>query len=641
MGMVYRNLKDMPFPPFAYPDRHDGRVYIIVTDEDGKSRRRIIGHMTDSTPGQERMIPNDYFKSIYPDLFSETYPYEKIPAHEMSIGLYALTLGITDKTGLYALLQSIYGMTDVNSILDYAMFLIADRSCTTQLFEKRMDREVLFSDKLHSDSYYSKFFAKTITEDQHHQFRIKWVKQLVDSGLKRVWLAIDGSNNDCEARQSFLSEYGFPKSHNKNKTIVGYMYAVDAETGLPVTYYVYEGSVPDCKAFQWMATFLGGFNIEIEGIILDRGFAVEEVFRKIEEEKWKYVIMIPTDTYGHKLMYENHGNDIRWNAEYVLEEDAIFGIADQQRLFGDHERVSNICLYYDGGSGSLQSIRLIKKIQAAKRKAEAAISNGKRAGIERTLRKYLRIDGEGPDRVVVPVYEEWNLSMAGKGFFSLATSDGIGPDEANRLYKKRDTSETQFSIMKSQEGGDVTRVHKTEGIYSKFALLFLSSIIRFKIEEACKKLEIDTNPMIQSMRQITLLYTADNRYQAVRRLNTEQKSLFTEFRIDYDLLEKLAQEYNNRNRTDSKNPERSMPSAERPVTRINSRRVGRPPKNAGFENTKDEENSESSQAAPVKSKGGRPKGCKDSKPRKSRSDKGKTRGPNKRTLTKGTDENKN
>ena len=633
MGKVYRNLRDMPLPSFAYPDRSDGRVYIVYND-DGKRRRKIIGHMTDSSPNNERMVPNEYFKSVYQDLFTENYPKENIPAHEMGVGLYALTLGITDKTELYSMLQKVYGMVNVNSVLDYSMYMLSYKSCTAQVFEKCMEREVLFSDKLHGDSFYSKFFSETITADQHHQFKIKWVEWLVSNGSKKVWLAIDGSNNDCEARKSFLTEFGFPKSHNKNKTIVGYMYAVDADTGIPVTYYVYEGSVPDCRSFQWMATFLGGFGIEIEGVILDRGFAVEDVFKKIEEENWKYVIMLPSDTNGHVMMQEEYGEKIRWKSEYVLNGDAIFGISGVQKLYGNHDRKSNICLYFDGGSGSLQSIRLIKKIQVAKRRAEKAIQSGKRASIEKKLRKYLDIEGEGSGRKVVSYYDEWDRSMAGNGYFSLAVSEGIDPEQAHSLYKKRDTSETQFSILKSQEGGDVSRVHKTEGIYSKFAILFISSIIRFKIEDMCKNLELDTNSMIQSLKHITLVYTAEGKYQVVRRMDNDQKSLFGAFGIDYDRLEQVAIEFNKRNRTDSRNPERRLPPVKAPLTRINSRKVGRHAKiHAEQEDVlgdiQVDENP--SDRGPEKSKGGRPKGRRDTKPRKPRADKGNKRGPNIRT----------
>ena len=138
MGVLYRNLKDMPMLSFAYPDRHDGRVSIVTVDEEWKKHRKIIGHLTDSTKGRERMAPNDYFKSVYQDLWKEAYPKEKIPTKEMSIGMYALTLAITKSNGLYSLLSDTYGTGYVNNILDYAMFTIMYRSSVTQMFESVM-----------------------------------------------------------------------------------------------------------------------------------------------------------------------------------------------------------------------------------------------------------------------------------------------------------------------------------------------------------------------------------------------------------------------------------------------------------------------------------------------------------------------
>ena len=624
MGVVYRNMKDMPVPSFAYPNRHDGSVFVIVVDDDGKKHRKTIGSLTSSVPGEERMVPNKYFKDVYQDLWNEAYPNKKIPSHEISIGMYALTLAICSRSCVYAALQDVYGPLHANSLLDYAMFSILHRNDVTQLFESAMQREVLFANKLYSDSWYSKFFSKELSEDQHHLFRIKWVEGLVNNGLNKVWIGIDGSNNDCEARRSFLAKFGFPKSHNKNKTIVGYMYAVDAQTGRPVTYFTYEGNVPDCRAFQKMATFLGSFHIDIEGVILDRGFAVEEVFRAIAENSWKYVIMLPTDTYAHEKMLEEYSETIRWKSQYILNDEVLFGISDTRKLFGRHDRLSSVCLYFDGANGSIQSVRLSKQILATKKKIQKAIACGSRASVARPLRKYLSIEGEGPERTVIEHFDEWDRRMAGKGYFSLAVSEGITPDQANRLYRMRDTSETQFCILKTQEGGHTSRVHKTEGIYSKFAVLFLASIIRFEIEESCKQLGFDTNPFIQNLDRIALLYTAEDKYEAVRNLTSEQKGLFKLFGIEQDDFERLSRDFNNRNNTLTKNPERRLPDKGTPLIIANSHKKGRRPKTAPEENEKPIENTASNVN---KSKGGRPKGKKDSKPRKPRSDKGKKRGP--------------
>ena len=569
------------------------------------------------------MIPNQYFREKYRDLFSQAYPDKKLPHHEISVGMYALTLGISERTRLYDDLREVYGPLYANNILDYSMFSLLYRSGVTQMYSHVMDKEVLFCDKVRSDNWYSDFFSKKVSEDNHHQFRIKWLQRLKSNGMSKVWLAIDGSNNDCEARSSFLAKHGFAKSHNQNKTIVGYMYAVDAQTGQPVTYFVYEGCVPDSQAFQKIAVFLGSCGIQIEGVILDRGFAVDPVFRTIEEYGWKYVVMLPSTTYGHVQMLGQYKETIRWKSEHIIKDETLFGITDTKKLFGQHDRTSGICLYFDGAGGSLKSVRLIRKIQSELKKVNTAIACGTKFAIDKRLQRYLSVEGEGTERKVVVSYDNWDSDMAGNGYFSLAVSEGISPSEANRLYKMRDSSETQYAILKSQEGCDTTRVHSTEGIYSKFAVAFISSLLRYEIETACKRLGLDTNPMIQSMEQVILLHTNEDRYEAVRNLNSDVKALFSQFGIAQDDLERLSAEFNRRNRTDSKNPVRSIPGRDSEVLQTNTHKRGRKPK---AEESPKGVSSTSTDHPGEKSKGGRPKGKKDSAPRKPRSDKGKPRG---------------
>ena len=614
MSRVDRNLPSMPVPEFAFPDRHDGRVFVRHIGQNGKVSKRTIGYMTDSTRGQEKMIPNRYFRDFYPELYSKAYPERKVPAHEMSVGMYALTLGIATKTGLYEDLRNIYGTQYVNAILDYAMFCVQHQSNVTQVFERAMARNVLFSDKLRSDSWYSDFFSKKVSEDQHHAFRIRRIQRLAAAGLKKVWLSIDGSNNDCEARQSELAQFGFPKSHNNSKTIVGYMYAVDAATGEPVTYFTYNGSVPDCQAFQKISVFLNSFHIEIEGVILDRGFAVPAVFDSIESYGWKYVIMLPSDAYAHRQMMQEHADEIRWHSDYLLDS-AMFGTADTKQLFRTNDRKSRTCLYFDGASGSEQSMKLIRKILSERRKILKAIAGGNKASVSRDLQKYLSIDGQGPDRTLRMNSAAFDESMSSKGFFSMAVSEGISPSLGDALYRMRDTSETQFSILKTQEGGAATYVHFTGGILSKFAMLFISSIVRFEIMRVCKVLELPTNPTIQSLSQVTLLYSAEEQYEAVRNVPVDVRKLFSAFSVDQDDLERIAREYNSRGNTDAKNPDRRLSDDKKTVIQSNTHKRGRPRKITPVI-------AEGEGGDRVKSKGGRPKGKKDSKPRKPRSDKG-------------------
>ena len=102
-------------------------------------------------------------------------------------------------------------------------------------------------------------------------------------------------------------------------------------------------------------------------------------------------------------------------------------------------------------------MNLIRKILSERRKILKAIVGGNKASVSRDLQKYLSIDGQSPDRTLRLNTAAFDESMSSKGFFSMAVSEGISPSLGDALYRMRDTSETQFSILKTQEGGAATR----------------------------------------------------------------------------------------------------------------------------------------------------------------------------------------
>ena len=310
MSHIYWELKEIPIPKEAYINTSDGRVFLMNTDGTGKKKRKVIGHAA----SMETMHPNDLFKYLYSSLWAEYYGSGKLPEHELNIGMYALSLGISYSSGLYPVLQDVYGPLYGNAIMDYAMYSIMDRSDTTQLFPDRMSREVLFSKEAYSDDWYSGMFQHHMPEDANHQFRMKWLAECNRRGITRAWITIDGSNNDCCVRKSDLCEKGEAKSHT-NSDLVSYIWALDVKTGTPITYFVNNGGMVDSKAFQKLAAFLKSSGIEIEGVILDRGFCTHDVFQMLEDCGYPYVVMLKSDTYGHTQMMERHAAEIRWRSE--------------------------------------------------------------------------------------------------------------------------------------------------------------------------------------------------------------------------------------------------------------------------------------------------------------------------------------
>ena len=194
--------------------------------------------------------------------------------------MYGLFLGASYANGLYQVLYESYGPKYANVIMDYAMYSLKERRDVTQLFPERMRKEAIFSDELYSDSTLSNIFTHRLTDEMHMEFREKWIDRCVGLGYSKIWLCIDGSNNDCQMEGGDYAEHGDNKSQS-GKPIVGYIYAVAAGTGEPVCYFINPGGVVDAQAFQKIINFLAGYGLDIEGAILDRGFCTAEVVRTL------------------------------------------------------------------------------------------------------------------------------------------------------------------------------------------------------------------------------------------------------------------------------------------------------------------------------------------------------------------------
>ena len=607
MGHVYWEKNEIPIPGFGYINHNDGRVFII---EEQTGKRTVIGHATSSTS----MHPNDTFRWLYPDLWELAYGAKNTVPHEVSAGMYALVLGASYKSGIYPMLHHVYGPQYGNAILDYAMYSMLDRSDTTQLFPERMREQVVFSKEIYSDSWYSELFEHKLTKEQHHQFKVEWIQKCKERGITKAWISIDGSNNDCRAQRTNLPEFGKPKSHN-HCTIVSYIYAVDTELGIPITYFVNEGGVVDSKAFQQVITFMHGYGIETEGIILDRGFCTHDVVETILSLKLNYILMTPSDNYGHNQIYKEYAESIRWEPEYIVDDGAIFGISHEERLFGNHPENAILNLFFDGSAGSKKSIQLNKKIIAEKKKVEQQLKDGKKPVVESSVNKYLRIETLDGKETIICDFSQWKSSMKEKGFFSIASSQDLGAGEVLRLYGLRDVSESQYSVLKSQEGFDTTRVHYTPGINSKFHECFVASCLRAEIRIGCRILGLDTNVMIKKMNRIKFLLTQGGVYSFVKNITMDQADLLEVFSIQPIDFESFARDYNQRKSNPIISQIHSLPK-HTPATK---RKRGRPQGSKNKKTLKKEAQmimNDSTAIAPKKR--GRPVGSKDKKPRKRR-----------------------
>jgi hypothetical protein len=600
MGKVFWNNREIPQPPGAHIDSSDGRVFVYL--DEGKpvreSRKVTVGHATSQT----MMHPNEKFRQMYPALWREHYGESGLARHVMRCGMYALTLGAGWQTDLYPILHDVYGVRNANYIMDYVMFSIFQHSNVAQTFPDRMRDEVLFSERAPDDTRLSALFSKDMDEESNFRFRDAWLARCVADGLRRVWLSIDGSNNDCSVTGSEIVEGGNAKSH-KNTGVVGYMYAVNAESGRPVTYMVYNGGKVDAKALQAMVSYLHGHGVEVEGVILDRGFCTHDVFAILESLGYQYVVMLKSNVEGHTAMMADHSGEIHWNVRHLVGMGGLFGVTGRKKLFKEHPDEAFVTLFFDGKNASERSVTLLNKVFSAFGKAKAELEAGTAPVIPASLQKYLGVVENENGRAVQCNFRELQEAIDGKGFCSIASSADLPPGEVDRLYHLRDASETQYMILKSQLGCSVTRVHSTEGIQGKFAACFMAAVIRNEIMSACRKAGLATNKMLLEVDRLMLLLNGNGLYSAIHDESSRQKELLASFDILPEDFDSIAGDVNRR----LGNPVHSQLRM-KPAHRVEGkRRVGRP---AGT--TRKTEAAPSEEAKPKRGRG-RPKGSKNKK----------------------------
>ena len=594
MAHIYWELHEIPRPAGSYINHSDGRVFLMADDGSGRSKRKVIGHATSET----MMHPNDMYRFLYPSEWENQYHEKSYPAHELHMGMYLTLLGIGTRSGLYPILHEVYGPMVANAVMDYAMYSILERSDTTQLFPDSMSRQVLYSREAYSDSWYSDLFHRHMPEDANHQLRLRWLTQCRQSGISRVWLSIDGSNNDCAIKSTDMTEKGKAKSLH-NSSLISYIWAVDAVSGKPVIFEINNGSMVDSKAFQKVVTLLKGSGITVEGVILDRGFCTCDVVTAVKESGYPYILMLKSDNYGHSLMLKEHAEEIRWNVKNVITENGIFGIRSKGRIFKDCPEEANLYLYYDGANGTERSVALIRKVIRGAESVRQSIAEGRKPVIPNGLSTYLKVQEEGGQYSVLYRFDAWQKAIDGKGFCSIASSKELEPAEIHRLYHLRDASEKQFMILKSQLGFDVTRIHSIESLLGKFAVCFAAAILRSEIMNICHTQDLDTNRMLRAIDRVSLVLMPDGSYSAIHNLSVRQKQFLEACNVPTKRLDKFAEEINRRMVSPINSQIHKLPETD---TEEEKPRRGRPPKKK-----------DSAEPDKPAGKPGRPKGSKNKK----------------------------
>ena len=138
------------------------------------------------------------------------------------------------------------------------------------------------------------------------------------------------------------------------------------------------------------------------------------------------------------------------------------------------------------------------------------------------------------------------------GFFVIVTSKEMTASEALDIYRKRDSVEKIFRMLKTGLEYDTFRVHSQDSLESKTYVMFIASIVRNYLFQGLKKIskkEKDkksyTVPAsISELEKITIVKNSKDVYIRRYGLTKKQRSILTQFGVSESYLNKMADRMN-------------------------------------------------------------------------------------------------
>ena len=537
MGHVYYDSNPIPIPEFARVDKSSERVYIMgPPPEDGKKnpKRTAIGKLAENG----KMYPNDNFKHLYPDLWGKYYNEKVNFPYLLSAGFLLLTWFIIYKRNIYDLLIKNTDKKTANFILDLVMYCIIYRDNSFDLFKERMSNTLLFSQKAYSGSEISSLL-KTIDQDSIHGFRVDWMKGYFSGKEVKISITVDGSNCDSYVTNSNFAEKGHSKS-GKSCNIISYVWVLDAETSDPITYFIVHGSVPDCKSFEEVLTFLKDSNAQIKVFIMDRNYCNHNVISELRRRKINFVIMMPANTYGYEEIVNKY-KDCIVNIENIIDENGLLGVSEKGKFFSTYDDEGYINLYYSEENAGDRRQTAHKKIFKEIERLKKALTCGKNdVSVKDEFKEFIKINENNEIEYDNDAYIK---SVSEKGFFSIASSEDYGAKEVNDMYQSRNSSEVGYDIIKNQLGFDTMRSHSDKSILARFFLCFIATIIRNEISKYANNLKISTNELIAKLARIQFILKPNHEYGLVKNSTIADK-IFKQLNISGEFISEFTNEVN-------------------------------------------------------------------------------------------------
>ncbi|PHS30330.1 MAG: hypothetical protein COA82_11605 [Alkaliphilus sp.] len=505
--------------------KKDGPKYVYFTtssyrDKNGKptNKRTAIGKL-DEESGM--LIPNNNYYNFFPDTNINF-----LPKSILDFGPTYLTNSILDRLNISDFLTDAFGIKLARSIKLIAYYMCIDSSVMFYL-DDFCTSNFIKDDHMITSSNASGIFDK-ITYDDKMLFYKEWVKHIGES----EYIAYDVTSISSYSESQNDVERGYNRDKEKLSQINLGMYFGE-DTGLPIFYTKYAGSILDKSYLKYMMLYNDELNINNVNFVMDKGFYTKDNIIYMKSQNYPFIMCVSNKLITSNKLLDKYGASISSYSNYIKEME-VYCVRDVVNTYGVK---TDVHIYYDEDKARIQKKDLYCKIE----KYEFELSQLK-ALTKRQYKFYskyfdVELNENGVFEYIKNSVKIDELARKHGYFILISTLKNKDSKEVLSLYRRKDKVEKNFDNLKNYLDFKRLRTHKdstTEGkLFVGFISLIIKSYMEYKLKDYFTKNNSSTEKIFRELKKIKIV-TVNNGQHLMAPLTSKQKKILNEFNIVED-----------------------------------------------------------------------------------------------------------
>ena len=361
--MALNSKVQVPMPNSGIIIRSSGKYHyvykVLETFRNDKGQptntRRTIGRVDKSTG---MLIPNDTYYEYYSDATVKTFPaFDSV----RSIGATFLVGQVLKNLKITKILTDILGQAKAQYVLTAAIYMV----CRGNIFARILDwcEGYTLCEAALSTQEASSLFA-SITHDERMAFFKSWV---AIQALTQ-YLAYDVTSLSSYAKGIEDTEWGYNRDGEKLAQINMGCY-LGEESGLPVFYVTYPGSIVDKSHMPYMMAYNDELGIHNVSFVMDKGFCTTANLRYMHDSHISFIMSIEM---RHKATRKAI-DEVREGIVSMRNRlDKVYSRCIRSRFYGVD---STMHIYYDPSMAEQQRADLQRTVENMEEKAQPACAD--------------------------------------------------------------------------------------------------------------------------------------------------------------------------------------------------------------------------------------------------------------------------